>query len=231
MCSVVIVRFGDIVCVTMNRDEFRARVPELPPARWSSGLIAPRDGLGQGTWIGVMPDGAWACLLNSYEPVNVSARRPSRGLLVPAILAANDPEQLLHNLDLSNYMPFRLLVGSKMDAALHHWDGKTLQRRAISTMPYFISSSLWQAERVLAERATTFKMWQQANMPHDRLGRPLLHLWQEPQSPETGILMERSETHTTSMTQLRLGSGQSQDVQYWPSHHLVPIGRDAFLKC
>ena len=112
MCSVVIVRFGDIVCVTMNRDEFRARVPELPPARWSSGLIAPRDGLGQGTWIGVMPDGAWACLLNSYEPVNVSARRPSRGLLVPTILAANDPEQLLHNLDLSvRWMP-RFIIGT-----------------------------------------------------------------------------------------------------------------------
>ena len=161
-----------------------------------------------------MPDGAWACLLNSYEPVNVSARRPSRGLLVPTILAANDPEQLLHNLDLSNYMPFRLLVGSKMDAALHHWDGKTLQRRAISALPFFVSSSSWQAERVLAERATTFKIWQQANMPHDRFGRPLLHLWQEPGSPETGILMERIETHTTSMTQLRLGSGQSPELQY-----------------
>ena len=229
MCSVVIVPFGEMTCVTMNRDKSRARVPELPPTRWSSALIAPRDGLSQGTWIGVMPNGAWACLLNSYEPVNVSERRPSRGLLVPTILAANDPEQRLQSLDLSNYMPFRLLMGSKVAPVLYHWDGKALRRRAISTLPYFVSSSSWQAEHVLAERATTFKMWQRANMPHDRSGRPLLHLWQEPQSPEIGILMERSETHTTSMTQLRLGNGQSQDLRYWPRHQLMPIGRDAFL--
>ena len=106
-----------------------------------------------------MPNGAWACLLNSYEPVNVSPSRPSRGLLVPTILAANDPEQLLQSLVLSNYMPFRLLIGSKVAPMLYHWDGKALRRRAISTLPYFVSSSSWQAERVLAERATTFKMW------------------------------------------------------------------------
>src|SRR5208337_1567394 len=228
MCSVVILRLGDTVCVTMNRDESRARVPELPPTRWSNGLVAPRDGSAGGTWIGFMPNGAWACLLNSYEPVILTAHRPSRGLLAPTILAAEDPEQLLETMDLSNYNPFRIVMGNTCNATLYHWDGKTLRRRAISVLPYFVSSSSWQAEIVLAERNITFRMWQQANMPHDRLGRPLLHLWQEPESPETGILMRRIEPHTTSRTQIRLGKGQSPEMEYWPGHHLPPVGRDAF---
>ena len=227
MCSVVIVRFGEMVCITMNRDESRTRVPEFPPSRWSSGLIAPRDGLHKGTWIGVMPNGAWACLLNSYEPVNASAHRPSRGLLVPEILAADDPGQVLQGLELSNFMPFRLLMGSKGGPILYHWDGKTFRPRAIPALPYFVSSSSWQAERVLAERAMTFEMWQQANMPHDHLGRPLLNLWQEPGSPETGILMEGSETHTTSVTQLRLGTGRSRISSIGPVTSLFPS--DAML--
>jgi len=212
----------------MNRDESRARVPELPPTRWSNGLVAPRDGSAGGTWIGFMPNGAWACLLNSYEPVILTAHRPSRGLLAPTILAAEDPEQLLETMDLSNYNPFRIVMGNTCNATLYHWDGKTLRRRAISVLPYFVSSSSWQAEIVLAERNITFRMWQQANMPHDRLGRPLLHLWQEPESPETGILMRRIEPHTTSRTQIRLGKGQSPEMEYWPGHHLPPVGRDAF---
>ena len=229
MCSVVMQPFGDAFSITMNRDESRARVPELPPTRWSSGLVAPRDGSAGGTWIGFMPNGAWACLLNSYEPVILSTHRPSRGLLVPTILAAEDPGQRLETMDLSNYMPFRIAMGNACNATLYHWDGKTLRRQAIFVLPYFLSSSSWKAEIVLAERNITFRMWQLAEMPHDRLGRPLLHLWQERDSPETGILMRRIATHTTSMTQIRLGKGQSPGMEYWPSHHLSPVGRDAFF--
>jgi hypothetical protein len=230
MCSVSIQCVDETVCITMNRDELRERAPETPPSRWSSGLIAPRDAASQGTWIGVAPNGIWACLLNSYEPVIQSAYRPSRGLLVPRVLAAqDDPEQLLRFVDLQKYLPFRLIIGIKWNLTLYHWDGKELGKQVITILPYFISSSSWRPEKVLVEREIAFRTWQGANMPHDLAGRPLLHLWQEPDAPESGIFMRRVEAYTTSITQIRLRNGRSPEMGYWPSDNISPVGRDAFF--
>lgn len=74
--------------VAANRDESYAR-PAAPAAWWpdAPSVLAGRDLLGGGTWMGVARDGRWAAVTNVREPT-VPQRRdaPSRGALVAGFL-------------------------------------------------------------------------------------------------------------------------------------------------
>ncbi|HYW07441.1 MAG TPA: NRDE family protein [Longimicrobium sp.] len=74
--------------VAANRDESYAR-PATPAAWWpdAPGVLAGRDLLGGGTWMGVARDGRWAAVTNVREPtVPQRANAPSRGALVADFL-------------------------------------------------------------------------------------------------------------------------------------------------
>ena len=75
--------------VAANRDEFHAR--EAAPLCWWSdhpGLLAGRDLVAGGTWLGATLDGRFATVTNFREfERSVGADAPSRGGLVPAFLA------------------------------------------------------------------------------------------------------------------------------------------------
>lgn len=72
-----------------NRDEFHARPSEA--AHWWSDadgtpILAGRDLVHGGTWLGVTRDGRFAFVTNVREPGRFDPQAPSRGMLVPAIL-------------------------------------------------------------------------------------------------------------------------------------------------
>lgn len=92
--------------VAANRDEYHAR-PAAPLARWDdgSGIIAGRDLLGGGTWLGLTEAGRLVLVTNHRVPGYPQPGRPSRGGLVTALLEGADPEQM----DLAPYNPFNLL--------------------------------------------------------------------------------------------------------------------------
>ena len=75
--------------VAANRDEFHAR--EAAPLSWWSdrpGLLAGRDLVSGGTWLGATLGGRFATVTNFREfERSVGADAPSRGGLVPAFLA------------------------------------------------------------------------------------------------------------------------------------------------
>ncbi|HEX8429986.1 MAG TPA: NRDE family protein [Longimicrobium sp.] len=74
--------------VAANRDESYAR-PAAPAAWWpdAPGVLAGRDLLGGGTWMGVARDGRWAAVTNVREPtVPQRPDAPSRGALVADFL-------------------------------------------------------------------------------------------------------------------------------------------------
>jgi uncharacterized protein with NRDE domain len=78
--------------VAANRDEFHARA--AVPAHWGdqppyAGVLAGRDLMAGGTWMGVRRDGRWALVTNVREGRGNNPDAPSRGELVPAILNAD----------------------------------------------------------------------------------------------------------------------------------------------
>ncbi len=83
------------IVIAANRDEFHAR-PTAPAHWWDEGWLAGRDLAAGGTWLGVTRRGRWALLTNVRDPARNDPAAPSRGALVPQLLAdANDPAAAL----------------------------------------------------------------------------------------------------------------------------------------
>jgi uncharacterized protein with NRDE domain len=77
-----------------NRDEFHARAA-APVSWWQDPkILAGRDLTAGGTWLGVARDGRFAALTNYRDPTFAQRDAPSRGELVPAMLASTLPVEL-----------------------------------------------------------------------------------------------------------------------------------------
>jgi uncharacterized protein with NRDE domain len=77
------------VVLAANRDEFHTRGAQS--AYWwndrgGAPILAGRDLVQGGTWLGVSRGGRWAFVTNVREPSHFDPRAPSRGKLVPALL-------------------------------------------------------------------------------------------------------------------------------------------------
>ncbi|WP_395327138.1 NRDE family protein [Novosphingobium sp. BL-8H] len=79
--------------VAGNRDEFHARA-SAPLARWDdgSGVIAGRDLVGHGTWMGLTEAGRFVLVTNYRVPEGAQPGRPSRGVLVTDLLQGRPPQ-------------------------------------------------------------------------------------------------------------------------------------------
>jgi uncharacterized protein with NRDE domain len=119
MCLVIVALAAHpryALVVAANRDEFHART--ALPAHWGddppySGVLAGRDRVAGGTWMGVRHDGRWA-LVTNVRAGRQNDSAPSRGELVPAVLdAASEPSIALAVLmrHASAYNGFNLLAG------------------------------------------------------------------------------------------------------------------------
>lgn len=100
--------------VGANRDEVIAR-PAAPAAPWPGlpGVLAGRDLLAGGTWLGATPAGRFAAITNFHAPDSRPGRR-SRGELPLAFLAGTQsPRDFVQALAVNAqaYGPFTLLVG------------------------------------------------------------------------------------------------------------------------
>jgi hypothetical protein len=75
--------------IAANRDEYHARVAE-PAHWWPEGILAGRDLLAGGTWLGVSRQGRWALVTNVRDAGHNDKSAPSRGSLV--VDALGDPQ-------------------------------------------------------------------------------------------------------------------------------------------
>lgn len=110
---------GPLFTLAANRDEFFRRTAE-PMHWWSDApqLLAGRDLLGGGTWLGMTRDGRFAALTNYRAPKEMRADAPTRGTLVSDWLmgapsADLSPLDYLRQVaqDGAIYNGFNLLVG------------------------------------------------------------------------------------------------------------------------
>ncbi|MGF6722390.1 uncharacterized protein with NRDE domain [Paraburkholderia sp. GAS41] len=110
---------GPLFTLAANRDEFLRRTAE--PMHWwlqAPGVLAGRDLVGGGTWLGMTRDGRFAALTNYRAPHEMRPDAPTRGTLVSNWLlgepsAQRAPLDYLHEVaqDGEIYNGFNLLVG------------------------------------------------------------------------------------------------------------------------
>ncbi len=104
-----------------NRDELRSR-PALPPGRhWPEhpGIVAGRDLLAGGSWLGLNDEGVVAVVLNREGTLGPAPGRSSRGELVLRALdfhRAVEAAASLQRVDPEEYRPFNLLVADRSGA-------------------------------------------------------------------------------------------------------------------
>ena len=124
-----------------NRDEFHAR-PTAALARWpGTGLLAGRDLVSGGTWVGLDARGRVAVVTNVRDGIAEPHSGPSRGALPVSLLdgaldAAATSEALLATSD--TYAPFNLML---VDAAgCWHLGNHPRQRKALAAGVHGISN-------------------------------------------------------------------------------------------
>ncbi|GBF97685.1 hypothetical protein Rsub_09743 [Raphidocelis subcapitata] len=114
-----------LLLLLFNRDEFYNR-PTDPAHFWvdNPDILAGRDAMRGGTWLGVTRSGRWAFLTNYREPMKPppgddnggsfpqTTNAPSRGALTTDFLASDvEPLAYLQSLRTSDYMGVSLAVG------------------------------------------------------------------------------------------------------------------------
>ncbi|MFT3773238.1 MAG: NRDE family protein [Minicystis sp.] len=117
--------------VAANRDEATSR-PASPPFLWpgSPAIVAPRDDLAGGTWLGLNAHGLFVGITNRAGVLPDPTRR-SRGALVVDALHAPSAAALharLADLDPGAHNPFHLLYADRESAHLTWSDGHALHR-------------------------------------------------------------------------------------------------------
>lgn len=123
MCVAVIAwRLSDRwpLLVIGNRDEYHARAA-ASLARWSDEpqIIAGRDLVGGGTWLGVSELGRLALVTNRHGFGSPDPAKLSRGEMVRGVLADVEGPERLHSANLDAYNPFNLFVVSRGALSFH----------------------------------------------------------------------------------------------------------------
>src|ERR1700754_5152352 len=138
MCTVSFLPGARGFFLAMNRDERKTRPRALPPRRRKTGAhvsLYPSEKSG-GTWIGVNDAGLVLALINWYAKPQKDAGQ-SRGIVIPALLAAGDLSEMsaaLKKLPLVDLNPFRLIAISARERRLREWrwDGARLTSKRFS---------------------------------------------------------------------------------------------------
>lgn len=197
-----------LVRLVCNRDEQWSRpVSNGPVLRrlGSRAAIMPVDPPSGGTWIGANDSGLVACLLNANPPVIAGAtpKRPpraSRGMIVPALLAAESIDEALDlagGIDVRQFPPFRVLVLSADSFLIASSDGAslTLSESAPLQSPLLLTSSGLGDHLVEHPRRDLFDRML-SNTPDPLAAQDRFHEHRWSDKPHLSVLMSRPDART-----------------------------------
>ena len=127
-----------------NRDEYYNR-PALPAAFWQDNpaILAGKDLLQGGTWMGITNTGRLAGLTNYRDPASYNPQAPSRGQLVQNYLTSGvAPEIYIENIANGGaaYNGFNLLLGSY--DSLYYYSNREMMIRKVEKGIHGLSNSL-----------------------------------------------------------------------------------------
>jgi len=147
LCSVVILRRAGHswpLVLAANRDEMLERAWDPPGRHWSDrpDVVAGRDRLGGGSWLGVNDAGMVAAVLNRVGSLGPATGKRSRGELVLEALdhadAQTAAEQLRH-LDPGAYRSFNLVIADRRAAFWLKSVGRSGKGIEVTEVPQGIS--------------------------------------------------------------------------------------------
>lgn len=200
--------------LVMNRDELRTRSRARPPEWRDVGgvrAIWPVDPDGGGTWIASAETGLTLALVNSFpEPMpRLPEGRPSRGLMIPRLIASEGLEGVvegLEGIEVERFAPFRLVAvdlaegeeGTTPRILVVDW---TLEELAIETHQdgpvCLVSSGL--GDSVVAPRLGVYEeMLVGRGLTVENQDR--FHAHREGDRPELSVMLERELARTVSVT-------------------------------
>ena len=191
--------------VSFNRDERRTRPRALAPVRRAYGhliAISPIDPAGGGTWIAMSSAGIVFALLNGYSPADAARPSLSRGLIIPSLLSEDTLEGAaarLRALDATAFASFRLVMIDDAGAREAVSDGRHLECHDVREDDAWMrSSSSVRPEIVFSFRDAEF----QRNVVAERstASQDRLHFTRQAADPAMGVLMEREDARTVSIT-------------------------------
>lgn len=127
-----------------NRDEYYAR-PTAQAAFWEDApeILAGRDLLRGGTWLGVTRSGRVAAVTNFRAPSAINKGAPSRGQLVSDLLRSREsPKEYLERVAATSsvYPGFNLIAGDSRQLAYH--SNRDAGVRALTQGIYGVSNHL-----------------------------------------------------------------------------------------
>ncbi len=140
--------------VAANRDEFYDR-PSASVHRWSDAphVIAGRDLLKLGTWLGISDRGRFAGLTNYRDPLEQSEGKRSRGELVANFLTGDDtPQAYMEHIHkhAEDYPGYNLLAGDRHE--LYYYSNISQQPQRLERGIYGISNHLLNTSWPKVER-------------------------------------------------------------------------------
>ena len=103
-----------------NRDELHAR-PAEGAHRWDNPdhMLAGRDSLAGGTWLGISEQGRFAVVTNLYGFGTANPDRASRGDLLKDFLAGKGRYSDIAAIDYADFNPFNLITVTQGEARVH----------------------------------------------------------------------------------------------------------------
>ena len=141
MCTFIILRRPNEfwpVLIGANRDEMIDRPWLAPDRHWPDRpeVVAGKDVLAGGSWLGLNDHGVVAGILNRHGSLGPAAGQRSRGELVLEALDhadASEAAEALSHIEPAAYRTFNLMIADNRDAFwLRHADGKTIDAWPIS---------------------------------------------------------------------------------------------------
>jgi|AGTN01.1.fsa_nt_gi Uncharacterized conserved protein len=131
MCTLVMLRRPHStwpLLVAANRDEMAGRPWKVPGRHWPDRpeVVAGRDDLAGGSWLGLNGTGVMAAVLNRMGTLGPQTGKRSRGELVLEALDHNDAAdaaEALSHLDGRAWRPFNMVVADNRDAYWVRADG------------------------------------------------------------------------------------------------------------
>jgi uncharacterized protein with NRDE domain len=182
-----------------NRDETYDR-PTLPLAHWQDApeIVAGRDLISGGTWLGVTRNGRFAAVTNYRVPQVAREQPPSRGLLAANFLQGGEaPHIYLENLRASaaRYDGFSLLVGDSR--GIYYFSNRENTPRELSPGLYGLSNHLLDTPWPKVQRAKSAlrQIMDAENIEPQRILK-LLADSERPADdalPDTGIGLQREQ--------------------------------------
>lgn len=217
MCTVSVIRpvvreLGDpaealLLRAVVNRDELRTRSLASPPIVVHGGSVRaamPVDPDGRGTWVAMNDAGLIFALLNGADstPEHLGPDSiPSRGAIIPRLVASTTLDEAwerLSRMDLAPFRPCRIIVACAdglLDAERMP-GGRLRHRRIFLPFRFVAASSSIDHERACEERGSLFREL----APMSPQAQDAFHAHRWPDRQAMSVLMSRPDACTVSRT-------------------------------